>query len=642
MTDLPRVILHVGTEKTGSTAIQKAASSAHAELLKAGWLLPASFGPTPHVRVTTAAVDFSERSALVRLLRLQNKKSQDALRNTLSADIADEIQKKRPDTVLITDEHINVHLSSIQQLLRMRSFIEEFAQVDEVVLFFRRQDNFLAALISESIKLGRFGIFDPENPKPVGNTRPYRFSYQKIISNFEAAFRGARLVLKCYQENPEYSTVREFEGLYPELKNRLREPTQRQNSSLSAAVAMPLLIIGNQAFKNGNQELLLRWPEVIAASQQLFPGSPWRLPKTKVTSFLEDFKSENEWIASRHEQFSAWLNPTYFDSREDRLPNRAECESVIDSLSAKIDARLANNLASVLNSIPNEKFSENRASTAGNALNYSSEKRLPDSLQLTEPGSVKEEGASIRAKCPVCAQAYIISTALPAREGPLCPRCQVSGRGSAIVYHFLRLATGSTTRSLAELRRDASVKALGLSDSPRYSEWLERKFKYRNTYLHKRPRLDVTRPPRNWLNWADVVISADVFEHVVGNSIEAFNGVFSMLRPGGSLILTVPFVNVGEAIEHYPGLIDYRARVKNGVETVELIFAGGIKRIADNPVFHGGPGSTLELRIFNRHRLLCELEQAGFIDIQVHDDNLPESGIVWGPASRPITARKPQ
>jgi hypothetical protein len=61
-----------------------------------------------------------------------------------------------------------------------------------------------------------------------------------------------------------------------------------------------------------------------------------------------------------------------------------------------------------------------------------------------------------------------------------------------------------------------------------------------------------------------------------------------------------------------------------------------------NPVFHGGPGNTLEMRKININVLVHELERVGFSEITIHDQNRPEFGIrradgVVGV----VTARKP-
>src|SRR5262249_4937635 len=95
-----------------------------------------------------------------------------------------------------------------------------------------------------------------------------------------------------------------------------------------------------------------------------------------------------------------------------------------------------------------------------------------------------------------------------------------------------------------------------------------------------------------------------------------------------------------QTIEHYPELHDYRV-VQFGSEYVVLNRTKHGKYIVhQKPVFHGGPGATLEMRIFCRDGLLRQLERAGF-ECNVRADNAPQWGIIHKvPWSLPILARK--
>ncbi len=188
-----------------------------------------------------------------------------------------------------------------------------------------------------------------------------------------------------------------------------------------------------------------------------------------------------------------------------------------------------------------------------------------------------------------------------------------------------------------------SIRIIGLSDSPVYAKPLKKTYDYINTFFHEEPFLDICSPSPKYRNSADLLISSDVFEHVNPPSLNAFVGAAQVLKPGGALILTVPYMFRDESFEHYPeDVIGYRSyQVDSGDWEVELEHADGRKTIADSPKFHGGPGSTLEMRVFNQTRLERELTAAGFSNIVFHTENTPEYGVYWEKFSRVITANKP-
>ena len=246
----------------------------------------------------------------------------------------------------------------------------------------------------------------------------------------------------------------------------------------------------------------------------------------------------------------------------------------------------------------------------------------------------------INATCGICGGVYSLDKKGNFREGALCSDCGASGRSQAIAYALTHYVFQQDV-ALKKIQKNKKIKVVGLSDGPAYAAILADKCNYKNTYYHKEPFLDITNPDTRIIGQYNALISADVFEHVLAAPSFAFKGAFDILKPGGYLILTVPFINVGKHKEHYPGLRSYEAEQRSdGSWLVHLEFANGRKMIDETPCFHGGPGKTLEVRLFHRERLEEELAWAGFEIVIVHDENMPERGINWNTASRLIVARK--
>ncbi len=244
-------------------------------------------------------------------------------------------------------------------------------------------------------------------------------------------------------------------------------------------------------------------------------------------------------------------------------------------------------------------------------------------------------------KCPVCGGSIQSDYSKPTRESRICDNCHATGRDAQIAY-LIAEALGFPNRSLSELQPDGDVSIGNLSGSRCLSDKLESRFKYINTYYHQHPRLDIINPADEFISRFDLLINSEVLEHVIGDTVEALKGAYRTLKPGGIMIFSVPFINKGPASEHYPGLIDYsEVATSTGARAARLKFSDGRETIDKNPKFHGGSGNTLELRLFNRERLIDELNQAGFEQIVVHEVDRPEIGVKWGTPSRVITAQRP-
>jgi len=185
------------------------------------------------------------------------------------------------------------------------------------------------------------------------------------------------------------------------------------------------------------------------------------------------------------------------------------------------------------------------------------------------------------------------------------------------------------------------IRGLGMTDWEGYANTLAEKFSYQNTYYHQEPRLDISAvdiPVHLLAN--DFVISSEVFEHVVPPVSRAFENVSKMLKPGGLFILTVPYTIKKETIEHFPELYDFTVVENDKAFVLRNKTREGVIQEFRNLVFHGGPGATLEMRVFSENSIIQHLRNAAFHAIKVHREPDFAHG-VWWPQSwaLPISAR---
>lgn len=622
-----RIVLHVGTEKTGTTAIQGALWSLRHQLADHGFVYPQSLGPGPHIAVTACALDFDPGSSVFRALRLTTPgmhrnhiaQTERALRDDLAAAADGEL--------ILSDEHINVHLNTPGRMRQLAEFLSRFGTVDQVIIYFRRQDRLLEGITSECVKNGLTFLPNHGFAASQPGQGEHLFNYESIISCLEAGFPDARLILRPYPAHSDagFDAVSDFLTV---LGNDLPAPRrlrERPNSSIPGRVIAALSELSGHIAMLECASLAEAWPIIIAAAAEACPDAPYRLPRSDALRFLDCYAPMNKRLISRHPQLAPAfdVSPATFGAKE-LVAGNIELGKLVSLVRPRLTGRARAEL-------------DNLAKHVAQAARHP----LASGQSRQAPPPPANENRIAQAQCPVCGCRYALNLETEGREARLCPQCGASGRISALVHLACEIIHGDCTPLDEQpVRKDFMI--LGLSDSPVFAGRFAEKYSYTNTFFHKEPVLDITRPGVGHLGRYDLLISSEVFEHVTGPSPTAFAGAFSVLKPGGHLLLTVPFVNVGEDREHYQGVIGYTARrMAEGGWVAELEFEDGSFRTDHSAIFHGGPGLTLEMRLFNRKRLLEELAGAGFVDIVVHDENMPQFGINWGPASRPVTARKP-
>lgn len=621
----PEIILHVGTEKTGSTSIQSMLSDSYSELIASQTLFPSSLGAPGHIHFTACALANKPLHPIRNLLSLKDNNAFNEFVSETKIRLKQEISVARPSKIIISDEHIAPHLSDKETLLALKNMCSEFGEVTSVIIYLREQDDFRLSLFSEAVKSGNLKGFDPLQPLPIFHDIPYRLDYLAILNNLSSVFGKHLIFPRIYDRNlfPDMNVCADFINICGINLTIPYDSKPEQNKSIDARVIKHLAYISS--FLNN---LNYNWSEklrqtIIRNCRSIFSGPGVILSTEAHINYMRQFSAKNDLIQEAY--FNAPENGRHLFPQ--RYMNRAEISPVYPDCSISWLKLTINYFIGIFNNHTVKKKPDSRG------------KNL---LKGSIPEKNKLEPHIIEASCPICGSSYFLDTTIHSREGKLCPKCGASGRSQAIAYHISKIIYGGII-ALRDHKIDKKINIVGLSDGKIYADILKQKYEYINTYYHRAPFLDISNPDKILHNKYDILITTEVFEHVIGPSTKPFLGSYHLLKPGGHIILTVPYINKGDSIEHYASnLIGYEAyKNEEGLWVAELEYSDGRKAIDSNAKFHGGPGKTLEIRLFNRGRVLEELNFAGFCDIETHDENLPQYGINWGPASRVITARKP-
>ena len=247
-------------------------------------------------------------------------------------------------------------------------------------------------------------------------------------------------------------------------------------------------------------------------------------------------------------------------------------------------------------------------------------------------------GEKVNFRCNVCGSACAAPMSALQREVASCRRCGSTVRTRTMV-HLLTTELFGRSIALPELPIRRDIVGIGLSDSVNYAGRLAEKLGYTNTFFHMEPRLDIAEIPATPAIRYDFIIASDVFEHVAPPVSRAFVNARRLLKPHGVLVFSVPFTLDPETREHYPELHDYRIVETGGAWRVENRTVDGRRQVFTDPVFHGGPGTTLEMRVFSRSGLIREFSDAGFAGVRIAEEPQWAHGIVWPePWSIPMVA----
>jgi SAM-dependent methyltransferase len=243
-------------------------------------------------------------------------------------------------------------------------------------------------------------------------------------------------------------------------------------------------------------------------------------------------------------------------------------------------------------------------------------------------------------QCNICGHANEMDRTRFDREKPSCAGCGSTVRLRALALLIAEELSGAPM-TLPDLPVLRTLEGAGMSDPDFLAAALEPKFRYVNTYYHKPPFFDVLRPDPAEDGRYDFIVSSEVLEHVPAPVDRSFHNLARLLKPDGVLLLTTPYRLGDRNAEHFPDLENFAVVDLGGRWVLVNRHEDGRIETRDDLVFHGGDGSTLEMRVFSEGGLKRLLTEAGFTDIRIAGGNYPEFGIHQSdPWSLPIAARK--
>jgi len=190
------LFLHIGTEKTGTTSIQHFMAHNRSLLQEQGVLYPRCPGELNHIGITALAqeCDRSELWDKLGILTLEDRyQYASELKRALEAELA-----AYPFTkIVLSNEHCSSRLMSDAEVGVLRNFLRYFFSSIRIIVYLRRQDDFVVSTYSTGIKSGRTNPFElPKKRRIIG-----RYDYWELLRRWSHVFGKENILCRKFERS---------------------------------------------------------------------------------------------------------------------------------------------------------------------------------------------------------------------------------------------------------------------------------------------------------------------------------------------------------------------------------------------------------------------------------------------------------
>ena len=322
-----KCFLHIGTEKTGTTALQNFCDSNRDVLLTNGIYYTESAGKTNNIGLALSAYNAKRRDEYTIKHGVRSDRELLDLQRVILANLREEIEEKAKSSadlrIVFSSEHLQSRLTTIDELKGLRANIYSLAVSEITVIVYLRNPADLAnSLYSTAVKSGSCLEAPPPPDHPYFNNV---CNHRNTLEKFTTVF-GESLVIPRIFEKGELrngSIIDDFLEIVGGFGSADYRPFGTANESLSA-LGISILRRVNKKIPNVTESGVnpIR-ANLVTFFEKHFSNSSYVMPDGLYELYDKAFQDSNEWVRETYFPHKE----TLFDPQRRHKPDKAELTS---------------------------------------------------------------------------------------------------------------------------------------------------------------------------------------------------------------------------------------------------------------------------------------------------------------------------
>jgi hypothetical protein len=294
-----KCFIHIGTEKTGSTSIQRYLEKNRSKLLEKGHYYPERMGPKggSHYYLCVFSRHESQIDDLRIISDVTNVEELLHFRQNFVKNIDNELTNIDAEYLHISCENFHSRLQGIDSIEMLKALLKRYTIDFEIICYLRPQHEVAISLYSTDMKLG--GITETAIPK-VGVNNHY-YNYNLMLTKWEQVFGRECIKVIDFNRSNFFGSDLISDYCYRTSVNNVDfDNIAFENESLTRP-ALEFLKGINQFIPRIKDSVATGFRRNIAQLfEREYSGKGYLCTRYEAMAFFEQFKEENEKLMKRH------------------------------------------------------------------------------------------------------------------------------------------------------------------------------------------------------------------------------------------------------------------------------------------------------------------------------------------------------
>ena len=193
-----KVLIHIGTEKTGTTSIQSFFNANREKLQHLGIAYLRSIGHTNNRKLATYCIGLDRSDDAIAALGIETKAKRQQWQGRILSEFRSEVKNlpSNIQTIVISSEHFHSRLIKKEEIETLKAVVSEITDDIEIVVFIRSQVEMAISLHSTALKVGQYN----SSILPQGNlVNSIYYNYEKLLKLWSEVFSASKINVKLFE-----------------------------------------------------------------------------------------------------------------------------------------------------------------------------------------------------------------------------------------------------------------------------------------------------------------------------------------------------------------------------------------------------------------------------------------------------------